>query len=409
MERVSEVISHDLRYRRFIPEGVTFALPDLTKKSRTGQDLKTSFHACFEENPNLCVVNIPSLGSIKTQQTFIILHSPHKPISSASLSRWLKDIISRAGIDTSIFKARSVRGASASAAYERGAPLQDILDLADWSTDSTLRRFYYRPKHNSGIAKAASGPSIICDCPGQRFREMVNNLTSTDTRRGRERDMSDSSSLCEDSDSSREDTSEEFSGFDKEFGLRPYQFEPELDINVSSSRDESSEGSEKSDENVDDQEDKRLANSNWMSAQRPRTLAFFTLVKDETSLLPSCVMVVVNGSQLCSSYHTLVGEVLSLGTILKDHGVVNFKTTCVTEISQTRGTNHTIFEERYSSMFCGDTTGETGNTGFQCPLYLKLFHEVRFEAFSIEVFATDVAILQRRQIFSSQTRNPTFS
>ena len=76
--------------------------------------------------------------------------------------------------------------------------------------------------------------------------------------------MSDSSSLCEDSDSSRGDTSEEFSGFDEEFGLRPYQFEPELeDISVSSSGDESSEGSEKSDENVDDQEDNRLANSNW--------------------------------------------------------------------------------------------------------------------------------------------------
>ena len=75
----------------------------------------------------------------------------HKPISGASLSRWLKDIISQAGIDTSIFKAQSVRGASASAAYERGASLQDILDLADWSTDSTLRGFYYRPRHNSGI------------------------------------------------------------------------------------------------------------------------------------------------------------------------------------------------------------------------------------------------------------------
>ena len=78
---------------------------------------------------------------------------PHQPISGASLSRWLKDIISRAGIDTSIFKAHSVTGASASAAYDRGASLQDILDLADWSTDSTFRRFYYRPRHNSSITK----------------------------------------------------------------------------------------------------------------------------------------------------------------------------------------------------------------------------------------------------------------
>ena len=55
-----------------------------------------------------------------------------------------------------------------------------------------------------------------------------------------------------------EDASEEFSGFKEEFGLRPYQFEPELDISLSSSGDESSEGSEKS----DDQEDNCLANSN---------------------------------------------------------------------------------------------------------------------------------------------------
>ena len=34
--------------------------------------------------------------------------------------------------------------------------------------------------------------------------------------------MSDSSSLCEDSDSSREDTLQKFSAFDEEFGLRPY-------------------------------------------------------------------------------------------------------------------------------------------------------------------------------------------
>ena len=67
-------------------------------------------------------------------------------MSGASLSRWLKDVISRAGNNKSIFKAHSVRGASASAAYERGVSLQDILYLADWSTDSTFR-------HNSSITK----------------------------------------------------------------------------------------------------------------------------------------------------------------------------------------------------------------------------------------------------------------
>ena len=90
----------------------------------------------------------------KSNKLLLSYIRPHKPISGASLSWWLKDIISRAGIDTSIFKAHSVRGASASAAYEKGASLQDILELADWSTDSTFRRFYYRPRHNSSLTKA---------------------------------------------------------------------------------------------------------------------------------------------------------------------------------------------------------------------------------------------------------------
>ena len=66
------------------------------------------------------------------------------PITSASLSRWLKDIISRAGIDINIFKAHSVWGASASAAFNMGISLQEILDLADWSTDTM---FIFKPSH----------------------------------------------------------------------------------------------------------------------------------------------------------------------------------------------------------------------------------------------------------------------
>ena len=163
MERVSEIVSHDLRYRRYLPKGVSFQLPDLTKKSSVGQNLKTSFHAGFQDNSNLCVVKClkeyetrtlrfrpsdPSQPN-KLVQSYI---RPHKPISSAFLSRWLKDLISRAGIDTSIFKAHSVRGVSSSAAFEMGVSLQDILDLADWSTDSTFRRFYNKPRHNVNVA-----------------------------------------------------------------------------------------------------------------------------------------------------------------------------------------------------------------------------------------------------------------
>ena len=57
MERVSEVVAHDLRFRRFLREGVVFELPDLVKKSRFQHGFKKSFNASFPENPELCVVS----------------------------------------------------------------------------------------------------------------------------------------------------------------------------------------------------------------------------------------------------------------------------------------------------------------------------------------------------------------
>ena len=49
-----------------------------------------------------------------------------------------------AGIDISIFKVHSVRGAGSSAAAGAGVTSKDILDAADWSSEGTFQRFYFR-------------------------------------------------------------------------------------------------------------------------------------------------------------------------------------------------------------------------------------------------------------------------
>jgi len=51
-----------------------------------------------------------------------------------------------AGINIATFKAHSVRGASSTAAAEKGVMISDILQKADWSRESTFKRFYYRPR-----------------------------------------------------------------------------------------------------------------------------------------------------------------------------------------------------------------------------------------------------------------------
>lgn len=50
----SELAAHDLRFRKFHPEGVQFNPPELTKSVRVGKNLKSSFHVSFPQDKLLC-------------------------------------------------------------------------------------------------------------------------------------------------------------------------------------------------------------------------------------------------------------------------------------------------------------------------------------------------------------------
>ena len=54
--------------------------------------------------------------------------------------------------DSQIFKAHSVHGASTTAATNAFVPLSTIMSMADWSSASTFRTFYYKPLFNSDFA-----------------------------------------------------------------------------------------------------------------------------------------------------------------------------------------------------------------------------------------------------------------
>lgn len=70
---------------------------------------------------------------------------PHKAITSQRIAHWIKDLLKAAGVDTKVFKAHSVRGASIISSYmAKGVTRSNILETADWSKESTFRRFYCR-------------------------------------------------------------------------------------------------------------------------------------------------------------------------------------------------------------------------------------------------------------------------
>ena len=68
---------------------------------------------------------------------FVMVIKPHRAVASSTLEA--------AGVDTSIFSAHSVRGASSSKAANMGITTNEILRAADWSSESVFQKFYHKP------------------------------------------------------------------------------------------------------------------------------------------------------------------------------------------------------------------------------------------------------------------------
>ena len=138
--RASDLASLDIRFQQFTPEGVKFFVPGLTKTRRSGPP-KEAFFGQFHEK-SLCPVNTLILYEEKTKALrmstpnepsplLISFRKPHKPVTPASIGRWIKELLGKAGINTEIFKGHSSRAASSSAAKVQGYQLQRSWLLLD--------------------------------------------------------------------------------------------------------------------------------------------------------------------------------------------------------------------------------------------------------------------------------------
>ena len=67
---------------------------------------------------------------------------PHKSVSTDTVSRWIKSVMTAAGVDTTRYKSHSTRAASTLAAARAGVPVDNILSCAGWSNCETFARFY---------------------------------------------------------------------------------------------------------------------------------------------------------------------------------------------------------------------------------------------------------------------------
>lgn len=88
------------------------------------------------------------------KRLFISYVKPYKAVTSSTISRWLKNVMSHAGIDTTKFKSHSIRSASVSKAKLTDVPIQEIMQVAGWSSDKTFAEYYDKPVQLDTFDKA---------------------------------------------------------------------------------------------------------------------------------------------------------------------------------------------------------------------------------------------------------------
>ena len=118
-------------------------------------------------NKNLCIVAHLSRYLELTKdlrsgkELFISYVKPHAAVTRNTISRWIKEVLNIAGIDTKKYSAHSTRAASTSAAFSRDVPLSTILQAAGWSRIQTFSKFYCRPVTGKQTATHSLGVSVL--------------------------------------------------------------------------------------------------------------------------------------------------------------------------------------------------------------------------------------------------------
>ena len=80
------------------------------------------------------------------QSKLFISHvKPFKEVSRDTLTRWVRQVMAKAGLDVSKFSPHSTRAASVSAAHRASVILDDILKTAGWSSECCFAKYYNKP------------------------------------------------------------------------------------------------------------------------------------------------------------------------------------------------------------------------------------------------------------------------
>ena len=181
--RSSDLSRLSVNHVKFFPSRTVFLPTGLAKQSRSTHLPQEISFSKFED-PNLCPVDCLQQYLVVTSafrcrsednswvpdRLFLSISKPHNPVMPSTIARWLKSVLSSAGVDTTLFSAHSTRGASASKAAMSGVTLQTILHTADWSSAGTFKKFYYRREGPGRVQSRQDYSTAILHVPASNSR-----------------------------------------------------------------------------------------------------------------------------------------------------------------------------------------------------------------------------------------------
>lgn len=145
--RAQTLVAMNLNCMKIFDNKLTFVFSNLLKTSKPGKSFQVDLFHFPEEQ--LCVMHtllyyIDKTKDLRKSRQLFVSYCTYNAVTTSTMARWLKEVLQLSGIDVSVFKAHSYRGAAASAAFSRGCSVKEILKTGDWTSAKNFEKFYLR-------------------------------------------------------------------------------------------------------------------------------------------------------------------------------------------------------------------------------------------------------------------------
>jgi len=150
-QRSQTLMSLSIKSMHIDKEKCVFFVNKILKQTRPGRHQAPLEFLAFPSDPSICVVKnlqdylVATSEKRQCDQIFISYSKPFHGVKSCTIARWICNVLQRSGIDITLFRAHSVRGAATSKGAITGLSLSDISKAAGWSGTSTFSKHYRKP------------------------------------------------------------------------------------------------------------------------------------------------------------------------------------------------------------------------------------------------------------------------